>query len=70
MLIRLLQNFSGIELDEAAQPPDSRPPPEWKAAAGRKAFERFWPKAHLALHASECPFTYFPFCCSGFCSLF
>jgi hypothetical protein len=55
MLIRLLQSFSGIELDEAAQPADSRPPAEWKNATGRKAIERFWPKAHLTLHASESP---------------
>ncbi|EIN04294.1 cytochrome P450 monooxygenase pc-3 [Punctularia strigosozonata HHB-11173 SS5] len=51
MLIRLLQVFSGIELAPDAQPPDSRPPPEWKQLSGRTAIEQFWPRNHLTMYA-------------------
>lgn len=53
MLIRLLQSFSAITLDEGAQPSDSRPPPEWKQIPGRVAYERFWPTSHVTMYASE-----------------
>jgi hypothetical protein len=51
MLIRLLQNFSSIELDMVAQPPDARIPRSWATAKGRKAMEKVWPKAHLTMYA-------------------
>ncbi|KAI0637980.1 cytochrome P450 monooxygenase pc-3 [Trametes polyzona] len=49
-LIRLLQNFSQLELDLSAQPPDARPPPEWASAEGQKGKEKVIPKAHLTLY--------------------
>ncbi|OSC98998.1 cytochrome P450 monooxygenase pc-3 [Trametes coccinea BRFM310] len=49
-LIRLLQNFSMIELDLSAQPPDARPPPEWASAEGQKGKEKVIPKSHLTLY--------------------
>ena len=49
-LIRLLQAFGGIELDAAAQPPESRPPSEWARAPGRKGAEVIKPKMHLTLY--------------------
>ncbi|KIM86354.1 hypothetical protein PILCRDRAFT_816295 [Piloderma croceum F 1598] len=51
MLIRLLQNFSSIELDIDAQPPNARIPRSWATAKGRKAIEKVWPKAHLTMYA-------------------
>jgi hypothetical protein len=51
MLIRLLQRFSSISLDPEAQPPHSRPPPDWSRAKGRKAIERFFPKSHLTMYS-------------------
>ncbi|KAH9849993.1 cytochrome P450 monooxygenase pc-3 [Lenzites betulinus] len=50
-MIRLLQNFSSVSLDLAAQPPESRPPPEWKGAPGRKGQEQIFPKSHFTLYA-------------------
>lgn len=52
MLIRLLQNFSSISLDFDAQPPESRPPASWANGTGRKAIEKFWPKAHLTMYSN------------------
>ncbi|OSC98999.1 cytochrome P450 monooxygenase pc-2 [Trametes coccinea BRFM310] len=49
-LIRLLQNFSHMELDLSAQPPDARPPPEWAGAEGQKGIEKIVPRAHLTLY--------------------
>ncbi len=49
-LIRLLQNFSQMELDLSAQPPEARPPPEWAGAEGQKGAEKIFPKAHLTLY--------------------
>jgi len=51
MLIRLLQTFSSITLAPEAQHPDTLPPTEWAQAEGRKARERFWPKAHLTIYS-------------------
>lgn len=51
MLVRLLQIFDTFELDTDAQPPDSRPPPEWKALGGRQAVEKFFPKTHLTMYS-------------------
>ncbi|OBZ76028.1 hypothetical protein A0H81_03501 [Grifola frondosa] len=50
-VIRLLQSFATMGLDLTAQPPDSLPPPEWKNAAGRKAAEKVFVKAHITLYA-------------------
>lgn len=49
-LIRLLQNFSHVELDLSAQPPDARPPAEWASAEGQKGREQIIPKCHLTLY--------------------
>ena len=54
MLIRLLQNFSSIELDMVAQPPNARIPRSWAIAKGRKAIEKVWPKAHVIMYAHVC----------------
>ncbi|TDL26691.1 cytochrome P450 monooxygenase pc-2 [Rickenella mellea] len=53
MLVRLLQRFDGITLDSAAQPPDSRPPPEWVLAEGRQAKEQVWPKSHITMYSHK-----------------
>ncbi|KAI0741701.1 cytochrome P450 monooxygenase pc-3 [Daedaleopsis nitida] len=50
-MIRLMQNFSSMELDLSAQPPDARPPAEWKAAPGRKGQEQIRPRCHLTMYA-------------------
>ena len=49
-LIRLLQNFSHMELDLSAQPPEARPPAEWASAEGQKGKEKIIPKCHLTLY--------------------
>jgi cytochrome P450 len=51
MFIRLLQNFSSISLDTDAQPPETRIPPSWATAKGRKGMEKVWPKSHLTMYA-------------------
>jgi len=50
MLIRLLQNFSSIELDMDALPPQAHPPTEWVKASGRKAVEKLFPRMHLTMY--------------------
>ncbi|OBZ76403.1 hypothetical protein A0H81_03439 [Grifola frondosa] len=50
-IIRLLQNFSTMSLDLSAQPPDARPPAEWRNAEGRKALEQIFPKVHIGLYS-------------------
>jgi cytochrome P450 len=52
MLIRLLQNFSSISLDQTAQPRDTLPPKAWANESGRKGIEKFWPKSHLTAYAN------------------
>ncbi|CDO68135.1 hypothetical protein BN946_scf185003.g7 [Trametes cinnabarina] len=49
-LIRLLQNFSSMELDLSAQPPDARPPADWAGAEGQKGIEKIIPRSHLTLY--------------------
>ncbi|KAL4249120.1 cytochrome P450 family protein [Abortiporus biennis] len=51
-IIRLLQNFTDIELDSQAQPEWSKPPAEWKTIAPgrRKGIEKIFPKVHLTLY--------------------
>lgn len=53
-LIRLLQHFSLMSLDPQSQPPDSRPPPEWRVEANkgtRKGIEEIFPKVHLTMYS-------------------
>ncbi|GAW05475.1 cytochrome p450 [Lentinula edodes] len=52
-LVRLLQNFSDIELSETSQPPDSRPPASWKKEGGIKAIEKVKLKTHLTMYVAE-----------------
>ena len=49
-LIRLLQNFSHMEMDLSAQPLDARPPQEWAMAEGHKGKEKIVVKTHLTLY--------------------
>lgn len=49
MLIRLLQNFNQITLDEAAQPPESRPPASWAHSTSRASVERVRSSFHLTM---------------------
>ena len=49
-LIRLLQSFSDVQLDSSAQPPESRPPPEWAGAEGQKGIEKIMPRCLLTLY--------------------
>ncbi|ETW83746.1 cytochrome P450 monooxygenase 11 [Heterobasidion irregulare TC 32-1] len=51
MLIRLLQHFDSMSLDGSAQPPETRPPAEWKTKEGRSATEQFFPKLHLTMYS-------------------
>jgi hypothetical protein len=48
-LVRLLQRVETIDLVPEAHPAGTLPPDSWKSAAGRKSFERVWPKAHLTI---------------------
>ncbi|EIW84585.1 cytochrome P450 [Coniophora puteana RWD-64-598 SS2] len=56
MLIRLLQNFSKVDLAPEAQNPETRPPARWREPDeakwdSRKAIEEFYPKMHLTMYA-------------------
>ncbi|KNZ78574.1 Cytochrome P450 52E1 [Termitomyces sp. J132] len=51
MLIRLVQQFTRVTLDEAAAPPHAKPPAHWKNGVGRKTIERVYPKSHLTMYA-------------------
>lgn len=52
MVIRLLQAFDSFALDEDAQPPETKPLPEWRNEVGtRKGMEKFFPKVGLTLYA-------------------
>lgn len=51
VLVRLLQTFDTITLDSNAQPPDSRPPPDWRETPEIYKDEKIWMKAHLTLYA-------------------
>ncbi|TDL14786.1 cytochrome P450 monooxygenase pc-1 [Rickenella mellea] len=53
MLIKLLQSFDAVTLDEASQPSDSRIPSSWSTVPGRQAIERFFPKIHLTMYAHK-----------------
>ena len=49
-LIRLLQNFSHMELDLAARPLNARPPAEWTSVEGHQGREKIVPKTHLTMY--------------------
>ncbi|KAF7318193.1 hypothetical protein HMN09_00327600 [Mycena chlorophos] len=49
LVIRLLQSFSAIQLDEEACPPQSRVPEAWRAGEGRMKIERFRARQHLTM---------------------
>ncbi|KAJ7243965.1 cytochrome P450 monooxygenase pc-1 [Mycena rebaudengoi] len=53
MLIRLLQSFSSITLDESAFSAEGLAPAEWAGAPGRKGIDRFRPKMHLTMYATD-----------------
>ncbi|KAH0834209.1 cytochrome P450 [Lanmaoa asiatica] len=57
MLIRLLQNFSSIQLSPESQDPACRPPAAWARGEGRQAIEQFHPRHHLTLYAKVYFFT-------------
>ncbi|KAF7330275.1 hypothetical protein MVEN_02465400 [Mycena venus] len=50
VIIRLLQQFSSIQLDVEACPPQGRVPPSWAGKPGRKGIEQFRPQAHLTMY--------------------
>ncbi|CAA7268977.1 unnamed protein product [Cyclocybe aegerita] len=52
-LIRLLQQFSGIEHIVEAQPPASRPPASWKGAEGTKGRDNVRLKTYLTMAARD-----------------
>ena len=52
MLVRLIQEFSKIELAPDAFPPEANPPPEWAAGPGRKATEKINIKSHFTIYAT------------------
>ncbi|KAF8060193.1 cytochrome P450 monooxygenase pc-1 [Lyophyllum atratum] len=52
MIIRLLQQFSSISLDEEACPGGARVPEAWANGVGRKTIERVYPKIHLTMYAN------------------
>jgi cytochrome P450 len=51
MLVRLVQEFSKIELVPEAQPPDSLPPAHWVKGPGRKAVEKIRIRSHLTAYS-------------------
>jgi hypothetical protein len=59
MLVRLLQSFGHIELDESSQPKEGRPRAEWRAEGqeGRKTVERVYPKNHMTLYVEVSDFS-------------
>jgi len=50
MIIRLLQNFTSVDLHLSSAPPDAHPPAVWAEASGRKGVEKVLPKMHLTMH--------------------
>ncbi|KAG5653246.1 hypothetical protein H0H81_001503 [Sphagnurus paluster] len=52
MIIRFLQHFSSISLDEDSAPPEAHPPAEWAQGEGRRRIERVFPKIHLTMYAN------------------
>ncbi|KAH9476510.1 Cytochrome P450 monooxygenase 75 [Psilocybe cubensis] len=52
IIVRLLQNFSSVELDPDSAPADAHPPKEWAQASGRKSIEKLFPKMHLTMYTN------------------
>ena len=49
-LVRLLQRFESMEMDDAAQPPNARPPAVWQNSPRmRTRVEKIKPRQHLTL---------------------
>jgi hypothetical protein len=46
----LLQQFNSFSLEEAAQPPDSFPNPEWAGMEGPQGKDRIRPKTLLTMY--------------------
>ncbi|THH31300.1 hypothetical protein EUX98_g2878 [Antrodiella citrinella] len=51
-LIRLLQNFSSMDLRPESQDPATLPPKEWSKFPGRKGIDKMFPKSHLTAYAN------------------
>ncbi|KAG8779170.1 hypothetical protein FRC12_024604 [Ceratobasidium sp. 428] len=51
-LVRLLQRVESIELAPEAHPEGTLPPKKWQDQAGRKAYEKVWPKSHLTIYSN------------------
>ena len=52
MIIRLLQNFTSVDLDPSSAPPEAHPPAVWAEASGRKGTEKLFPKMHLTMYTN------------------
>ncbi|EUC55205.1 cytochrome P450 family monooxygenase pc-3 [Rhizoctonia solani AG-3 Rhs1AP] len=50
-LSRLVQRVESLELVPEAHPDGTLPPSEWKSGAGRKVYEKIWPKSHLTIYS-------------------
>jgi hypothetical protein len=50
MIIRLLQNFTSVDLHLSSAPPEAHPPAAWAEASGRKGVEKLLPKMHLTMY--------------------
>ncbi|KAF7303478.1 Cytochrome P450 monooxygenase [Mycena indigotica] len=53
MLVRFMQAFAAVALDESAFAPGALPPDVWKSCAGRKGMERFRPKLHMTMSTQD-----------------
>ncbi|KAG6819311.1 hypothetical protein H0H93_013137 [Arthromyces matolae] len=51
MLIRFMQQFTKVTLDEASTPADAKPPAHWTEGVGRRTIERVYPKSALTMYA-------------------
>ena len=52
MIIRLLQNFTSVDLHPSSAPPEAHPPAAWAEASGRKGVEKLFPKMHLTMYTN------------------
>ncbi|KAI0337412.1 cytochrome P450 monooxygenase pc-3 [Trametopsis cervina] len=57
-LVRLVQAFEGVQFEEEAFEPSTRPPAVWRGDGegkgreeGRKGVDRFWAKSHLTIYS-------------------
>ncbi|KAG6844792.1 hypothetical protein H0H87_003721 [Tephrocybe sp. NHM501043] len=51
LLIRFMQQFTAVTLDEMASPPEAKPPKHWAEGVGRKTIEKVYPRSHLTMYA-------------------